>query len=356
MIPWVANSHPPPEETAPMISVIFAARDEAEKLPAALTSLLKLDYPRYEVIAVNDRSRDSTCNILDQFGQTSKRLHVIDITELPPGWLGKTHALDAGYRSSCGEWLVFTDADVEFQPDVLGRTMSLTEHRGWDHLTLLAGVDMRGFWETVAIHYFSLAFLFGNSVWNVNDPRSPSYLGVGAFQLVRRSAYAAVGGHRRLAFEVIDDMKLGKIIKRGGFRSGVAIGIDEVRVRWHAGVGNVIRGVTKNLFAAVHYNLGFAILSSFVPIILSVTPWFGIFLTTGWARIFAAILLAWELTLQGASLHAFHKSPFYALAQPIGAVLCSWMILRSAIVTLRDGGVTWRDTFYPLEELRRGMV
>ncbi len=290
-----------------MISVIFAARDEAENLPAALASLLGLTYPRYEVIAVNDRSSDETSGILNQFARTSKLLRVIDIHELPAGWLGKTHALNAGVQASSGEWLVFTDADVHFDSDVLGRALGLAEERGWDHLTLLSGVDMRGVWETAAISYFTLIFMFGNSVWSVNDPRSPSYVGVGAFQLVRRAAYDAAGGHRRLALEVIDDMKLGKIMKMAGFRSGVAVGTDEVRLRWHAGLANVIRGVTKNLFAAMHFNIFFALAAALAQILLCVVPWFGVIFATGWARLFAALALGALLTIHAAALGAVRK-------------------------------------------------
>ncbi len=355
-IPRLANATPPPESALPMISVIFAARDEAEKLPAALASLLGLTYPRYEVIAVNDRSSDATAHILNQFARTSKLLRVVDIRELPAGWLGKTRALNAGAQASSGKWLVFTDADVHFDPDVLSRALGLAEERGWDHLTLLPGVDMRGVWETAAISYFMLIFLFGNPVWSVNDPRSPSYVGVGAFQLVRRTAYEAVGGHRRLALEVIDDMKLGKIIKVAGFRSGVAVGTDEVRLRWHTGLGNVIRGVTKNLFAAMHFNIFFALAAALGQILLCVVPWFGVIFATGWARLFAALALAALLTIHGVSLRAVRKSPLYVITQPFGAAFFSWMILRSAIVTLWRGGVNWRGTFYSLAELKRGAV
>ena len=118
---------------------------------------------------------------------------------------------------------------------------------------------MRGFWEITAISYFGLGFVFGNEPWLASNPRSGRYVGVGAFQLVRRAAYEKSGGHRRLRMDVIEDMKLGKIMKMAGFRSGVAVAQDMVKVRWHSGVGNVIRGVTKNLFAACHYNALFAL-------------------------------------------------------------------------------------------------
>ena len=124
-LPWLKRTEPVRNDHAPSISIIFAARDEAEKLPAALPTLLAQTYSDYEVVAVNDRSRDATLDILNQFARASKRLRVCNVAELPPGWLGKTHALDAGFRASRGEWLVFTDADVCFTPDVLSRAMAL---------------------------------------------------------------------------------------------------------------------------------------------------------------------------------------------------------------------------------------
>jgi len=113
-LPWLRDAAPLSLQNAPLISVIFAARDEAEKLPAALATLLAQDYPRFEVIAVNDRSRDQTASILHEFERASQRLKVINLGNLPPGWLGKPHALVAGFEQSRGEWIVFTDADVHF--------------------------------------------------------------------------------------------------------------------------------------------------------------------------------------------------------------------------------------------------
>ncbi|MGB6431930.1 MAG: glycosyltransferase [Candidatus Acidiferrales bacterium] len=355
-LPWLKRTEPLRSDHAPSISIIFAARDEAEKLAKALPTLLDQNYPDYEVLAVNDRSRDATLDILNQFARASKRLRVLDVTELPPGWLGKTHALDAGYHAARGEWLVFTDADVSFSPDVLSRAMALATERGWDHLTLLAGIEMHGVWEIAAVSYFGLVFVAGNGIWHTNRPNSRAYNGVGAFQLVRREAYERAGGHKRLALDVIDDMKLGKIVKLAGFRSGTGIAFDEVRVRWQAGLRNVIAGVTKNMFAAVGYNAAFAGAAMMVPLAFSIGPLAGVILATGWARVFAGIALAAVLGMHGFTLASAGRSPLYALTNPIGAILFDWMLLRSTVVTLWQGGVKWRDTFYPLDELRKNMV
>jgi hypothetical protein len=355
-LPWLSDASPLASNEAPFISVIFAARDEAEKLSAALATLLAQDYPRFEVVAVNDRSQDQTPAILHEFERTHKNLKVSDIAELPPGWLGKPHALVAGFEQSQGEWLVFTDADVHFAPDVLRRAVGLATKRKWDHLSLLAAVEMRGFWETTAISYFALGFIFGNEPWLASNPRSGRYVGVGAFQLVRRDAYEKSGGHRRLRMDVIEDMKLGKLIKLAGCRSGVAVAHDMVRVRWHAGVGNVIRGVTKNFFAACHYNAFFALGAMMLPLIMSVLPFFGLAFASGWARVFAGIAVGCAVAIHCAMIGSTDASPLYGFTHPLGAMLFFWMLGRSAIATLWRGGVVWRGTFYPIEELRKWQV
>ena len=355
-LPWLSDVSPLPSTGEPMISVIFAARDEAEKLPAALATLLAQDYRRFEVISVNDRSADLTPAILHEFERADEHLKVIDISELPPGWLGKPHALVAGFEQSHGEWIVFTDADVHFAPNVLSRAVALATQRNWDHLSLLTAIEMRGFWEITAISYFALGFVFGNEPWLASNPRSGRYVGVGAFQLVRRDAYEKCGGHRRLRMDVIEDMKLGKLIKLAGFRSGLAVAHDMVRVRWHSGVGNVIRGVTKNFFAACHYSALFAMCAMMLPLIMSVLPVFGLAFASGWARAFAGIAVGVAIVIHAAMIGSTDASPLYGLTHPLGALLFFWMLGRSAIATLWRGGVVWRGTFYPIEELRKGQV
>jgi len=355
-LPWLSQSSPLSSDGAPMVSIIFAARDEEAKLPGAIQTLLAQDYPKFEIVAVNDRSQDQTPAILHDLERANRNLKVIDIDDLPPGWLGKPHALVAGCEQARGEWFVFTDADVHFAPDVLRRALALVQQHHWDHLSLLTAIEMHGFWETTAISYFGLGFVFGNEPWLAANPRSKRYVGIGAFQLVRRSAYEASGGHRRLRMDVIEDMKVGKLIKLAGFRSGVAVAQDRVRVRWHTGVRNVISGVTKNFFAACHYNALFALVAMALPLIMSVAPFFGVVFASGWARIFAGIAAGVAILIHTAMIWSTGVSPLYGLTHPLGGVLFCWMLARSAIATLWRGGVVWRDTFYPIDELRKGLV
>ncbi|HUK32067.1 MAG TPA: glycosyltransferase family 2 protein, partial [Candidatus Acidoferrum sp.] len=272
-LPRIERIPPLDAANCPRVSIIFAARDEARKLPAALQTMLSLDYPDYEVIAVDDRSADATGRIMDEFAAKDRRLRVLRINSLPPGWLGKPHALDQGFQFATGSWIVFTDADVHFAPDVLRRVMYLALDHRLDHLTLITRMVMDGFWERVAIPYFGMAFSLGTEVWRTDDPRSSSYTGVGAFQLVRKTAYEKVGGHRRLAMEVVDDMKLGKILKLGGFRSQVGLASQHVSVHWQAGLGNVIRGTTKNFFAVAGFRVWWVAFHVVGLLLASVVPW-----------------------------------------------------------------------------------
>jgi glycosyltransferase involved in cell wall biosynthesis len=340
----------------PRISLLFAARDEEEKLPAALETLGQLDYPALEIIGVDDRSEDTTPAILDNFAATHPRFRALHVNGLPAGWLGKPHALQQAFEASSGEWLLFTDADVRFKPEVLGRAMALVSARGLDHLTLLGEVEMVGFWEKVVITFFGMTFFMAANPGGVMNPKSSAYMGVGAFQLVRRSAYEAAGTHRRLAMEVIDDMKLGKILKEAGFRSGVGMAGDAVMIRWHAGARNLIQGVTKNFFAASGFSVVKVSASILGLMAVGVAPLIGVLLGHGWVRGLALIALLLSMFLHLAADVVQRVSPLYCASVPLGAVLIAYMLFRSTVYTLKQGGIIWRGTFYPLEALKRGAV
>jgi GT2 family glycosyltransferase len=345
------------DEQYSRVSILVAARNEAAKLPAALTTLLAQDYPNYDVIMVNDRSQDETPQILDEFDQKHERLTVTHLSQLPSGWLGKPHALTQAYQQATGEWLLFTDADVHFAPDLLKRSLSLALEQGWDHVTLLPFGELEGFWEKTAITYWVGTFALGLKPWRVSNPNAKEYVGVGAFQLVKRSTYEAIGTHQRLAMEVVDDVKLGKLVKLGGFRSGVALGGERLHIRWVEGLGEYVRNLSKNMFAACGFSVSYAFLLVVLSLAMTVLPLGGVLFASGAVRYVSVVcVLAAGLTHMKNGVRLCRASSLYALTFPLGAVLLSYTLLRSMIVTLWQGGVLWRDTFYPLKDLRKGMV
>ena len=190
----------------------------------------------------------------------------------------------------------------------------------------------------------------------VSNPNSRAYIGIGAFQLVRRSAYEACGTHERLRMEVVDDIKLGKILKLGGYRSCVGIAVGFVAVRWQSGFRNLIRGVTKNFFAGLNYSVPLAVAAIVSMLLTNFAPFAAVIFGHGWVRILAGISVAIAMLFHVLVDLGAKISPLYALTHPIGALIFCWMILRSVVVTLWDGGVTWRDTFYKLSDLKKGVV
>ena len=355
-LPWLKDYPAAADADCPRISVLFAARDEEEKLPGALATLVAVDYPNLEIVAVDDRSTDATSRILDEFAANHPQLRVVHVRELPPRWLGKPHALEKAYEASSGEWLVFTDADVKFRPDALRRVVALARERGLDHLALLGDVERSGFWDTVLITFFGMGFQLAADLHAVSNPNSSAYVGVGAFQMLKRGAYEASGTHRRLSMEVIDDMKLGKLVKQAGFRSGVAIAQDAVSVEWHLGLENLVRGLEKNFFAAAGFRVRMVALQIAGLLLLNVAPFLGLAFGGGWIRVLAGISVVIALCFHLGGDAVMRVSPLYCLTLPLGATVITYILLRSTVITLRQGGIYWRETFYKLDELRRGIV
>jgi hypothetical protein len=215
---------------------------------------------------------------------------------------------------------------------------------------------MHGFWEKTVLTFFALGFYIGTNPGAVSDPNSNAYLGVGAFQLLKRAAYEASGTHRRLAMEVVDDLKLGKIVKRAGFRSGVGLAGEYVSVRWHAGVQNIVQGVTKNFFAVANYSIATVALQVAGVVCTNILPFVALPFVRGWTQLLAALSVILALAVHAGTAKVMKAPGWYALTQPLGAAIFAYMLLRSTVITMRQRGVIWRDTFYPLEELRRGSV
>jgi hypothetical protein len=199
-------------------------------------------------------------------------------------------------------------------------------------------------------------FVFGHRPWKVADPKAKDHIGVGAFNLVRRRVYEAIGTHAALRFEVVDDMKLGKLIKNAGFRERNVLGDDLLEIHWARGALGVVRNLTKNFFAVLSYQswraIGFCILAAFFNLL----PFAGVFWAHGWARLPYAIALACILFFYCGMSFFSDVRPWYFVVHPVGTLLFIFIVLRSMFFALWNGGVEWRGTYYPLDELKRGLV
>ena len=346
----------PPRRPWPAVSVIVAARDEAPGIEAAMRSLLALDYAALEVLAVDDRSSDATGAILDRLAAQDPRLRVQHVRQLPPGWLGKNHALALGAREARGELLLFTDADVEFAPQALRSAVAILEAEALDHLALGPGLRLPGAWLAACVAYFARLFYVYLRPWRARDPRSAAFIGVGAFNLVRAEGYRAAGGHERLALRPDDDVKLGKLIKRAGLRQELRHAPDALRVTWYATVGEFVRGLEKNVLAGVDYRGGLALAGLAALLAVEVLPWIVLAAGDSPAQIAALASVLVAAASLGAILLEARAPVAAALLAPAAALLVVYACARSILLAYARGGIVWRGTFYRLAELRCNQV
>jgi hypothetical protein len=334
-------------------SVVVAARDEQTRLEGTVRHLLAQEDVAVEVIVVDDRSTDRTGDILRRLASEDARVRARKVESLPDGWLGKCHACHVGASAATGEWILFTDADCWLKRDVIARGLRVADREKADHITLTPGVAA----ETLGARAWHLAFLSRLASWisGVNRDRSNAYLGLGAFNLVRASAYRECGGYEALHLTILDDVKLGLLLRRAGKRTRAFIGGDDVECQWGTSVPAMIKIMEKNYFAAADFRTGPVLAAGLLATMLVsaavIGPW------TGTAAGMAAGLAPWSLSLPAAVFaRRLGWSLRSAAVAPLLYPVFVYALVTSAVVTLRQGGVRWRDTFYTLDILRRGNV
>ncbi len=347
----------------PRVSIIVPGRNEEEHIGETLRRLLNLEYSSYEVIAVDDRSTDRTGALMDEIAGSSNaglrasgRLKVIHVQDLPPGWLGKTHAMWRATQIASGDWLLFTDADVLFKPDALRRAIAYAESEKADHVILFPRMIMKRPGEKMMIAFFQALFVFGHRPWKVADPDTKDHMGVGAFNMIRRSAYEAIGTYQALRMEVLDDMKLGKVVKNAGYAQRNVFGEDLISLRWAKGALGVVNNLTKNFFAVLSFQWWRTVASIIGLGFLNLGPFLGLWFAHGWARVPDAIALASIFGIYYGMSSLSDVPGYYFFLHPVSTGLFMYTLIRSMIHTFRNDGIIWRGTRYPLEELRKGLV
>lgn len=347
---------PEPSPGLPRVSIIVAARNEQRNIRVALQSLLDLDYPDYELIVVDDRSEDDTGCILDNLAAMHIRLKVIHVEVLPPGWLGKNHALWVGSRRATGELLLFTDADIIMEPTVVTRAVAFLEQNRLDHLAATPSMRM----PTAFLGMFGAAFIIFFSLfarpWKAKDPDSRCHIGIGAFNLVSVEAYQRVGGHETIRLRPDDDIKLGKIINQAGLRQDVAYAPEFLVVEWYASLGEVIVGLEKNAFSGADYNIPLVLAGALLHSLCSIWPFLAVFITDGVVQEIYLATVALTLLVVADSARFHLSRPWYAIGYPLMSALFVFILLRTMLLNLWQGGIRWRGTFYSLKELRGNRV
>jgi len=338
----------------PRISVLVPAHNEEHALAEAVQSLLGINYPELEIILIDDRSTDHTGEVMDRLAERDSRVRKLQIKELPDGWLGKVHALHRGIEISHGEWLLFTDADIHFAPQVLKRAVAYCLQHKRGLLALFPGSRNTGLVNATAQAAFGVMLLAMLDFERVSNPDNQMAMGVGAFNLVERSFIDAQNGLEWLRMEVADDAGLALMMKRQGAGIEVMSGQDLVEVDWYPTVAAMLDGVMQRFIMGAGYRLGVYGLQCALVLFCLVAP-LGLALAlsklTPWAWLCLTVYAIPSLLLAaGIRNLVIPRGLLWAL--PLGFVMIAYGMLRSLITCARHGGLYWRGTLYPLRELR----
>jgi glycosyltransferase involved in cell wall biosynthesis len=356
-LPKIPDISEPQYEVAPQngpsLTVIVPARNEAADVAACLQSLLEQDYENLQIIAVDDRSTDQTGAIMEALAaEHPDKLHVLHITELPPNWLGKPHAMAFAAQHAASDYLLFTDADIFFRADALRRCLAQAVATDADHFVTLPTPIVKTYGEGMLLGFLQVLGLWATRPWRADKPSAKrDFVGIGAFCLLRSSAYQKLGGFEAFRMEILEDLTLARRVKLLGLRQRVAVSPGLVRVHWAPGAMGVVGVMTKNLFAVFFFRVSFLLIACGWLALFYLAP--VAFLAWPPTRIPAIVTIAaiaWLYRLAG---RLSGISAWYFVLFPVSAGLFIYTLLRSMFITLKQGGVTWRGTFYPLNELRQ---
>ena len=338
--------------SGPLVSIIVPACNEADTIGEGLSSLCAQDYEHLEIVVVNDRSIDATGEVIAEVSRQNPVVKSISIDILPGGWLGKPHAMQKGAECASGDFLLFTDADVQMEPTTITRAVEVMTESRLDHLCLIFRNITRGRMLNALICDAGAGLLYLFKPWRAGRAESRFFMGVGAFNMVRHSAYRAVGGHESMKMQLIDDVYLGRLIKRAGFSQECMLADDFVRVPWYPSVTAMISGLMKNVYALFGFRLWLALATAAAIIAATLLPVVGALIAPGPAQLFFAGTVLVRIISMGAGMRAMAIPAWSAVYLLITPIISSWIICRAVWLAHANNGIVWRGTTYRLEELR----
>jgi chlorobactene glucosyltransferase len=350
----------PPAKNAPLISICVPARNEERNIRRCVEGLLAQTYPHIEIIVLEDRSTDSTAQILDELSRQDARLKIISGNELAPGWAGKPHALTQASSSARGEWLCFVDADTFASPETLSVVYANALKADADLFTIFTHQEMETFWERTILPLVMTALSAGFSPRKVNDPNSDIAIANGQFIFIKGSVYDGIGGHAAIKASIVEDKDLAMLTKSSGYRLIVADGSDYVRTRMYTSLPEMWEGWTKNIYIGLRDEprlvaLGIfgAFLALSAALLLPLWLGWGLYLTVSNLNQESFVIIIEALLLWGYLVYwrilanrAMDVPPWYALTVPLGAGVFAAMMFTSAFKVISGKGVTWKGRSY----------
>jgi chlorobactene glucosyltransferase len=340
----------------PLVSALVPARDEERNIARCLRSLLAQDYPRMEILVLDDQSSDGTAAIVEEMAREDGRLVLLHGQPLAADWHGKAYACYQLARVASGEWLLFTDADTEHAPSAVSASVAMAQQTSADLLSLFPEFVAGGWWERLMLPVIPFALLAGLPLSLMRGARWPrAAVALGPFMLFSRRGYWRCGGHAAVRTNIVDDMGLAHQIRKTGGRLVMADGSGLVRVRMYRGLRDLWQGVSKSVFAALHYSwatlalafagVGAAFVGPFV--FLGVGLWRSE-TSRAWVGLpFVQIVLIWAAAL--AVARRLRMSQGMAFLRPLTMAVTMIIAVHSSWCARLGLGTVWKGRSYQAE-------
>jgi chlorobactene glucosyltransferase len=353
-----AQTYPHSPSPAPLVSVLVPARNEEHNIGRCLRSLLQQDYPALEIMVIDDRSTDRTAEIVREMQKAHGQLRLIPGRELPPGWIGKNHALYQGVQEAQGTYLLFVDADVTLAPSCIRQTVSYAVEHHTDLVTVSPTLVSLSFWEKVVLPVIGQLVVSFFPLSKINNPHSNLVLVTGPYLLFKRETYQRIGGHERFKGEIVEDLVLGKALKQAGYRLNYLLGTELVSLRMYTDLKGIWEGFSKNFFVGMEQRVWLAAVLALLLCAVLVVPWLSLITSLGYVW-----LGKWQgyrvvvLTLSSAQclLTLFHRwvlhryvqlDNTYPYLQPLGALVIVGILTNSTLRVLLRKGISWKGRVY----------
>jgi chlorobactene glucosyltransferase len=348
-----------PMRDLPFVSIIVPARNEETKIARCLESLLKQDYPNFELIVIDDRSTDSTGEIIEKLAKRDKRITFVKGKDAPDGWIGKCNALAHAVGYASGDWYIFTDADTYHQPSSIRDAVSLGINDKADLVSFVPLQELGSFWEKLVMPTLLSSFFIGDPFHSVNDPQAKRAYAYGQYIMVRRTSYLAIGGHQSVRDEIVEDHAIGRVFKEKGYKILVADGKTLYSVRMYTDLESMWQGLTNNLYSLIDSSVIHLVLIIMMINMTVLVPWIQL----------AAVVSRWmsgdyspTLTIltELVSLQLITLGVWWRLGQehrtgtnwlgyftlPFGGIAVTVLYIHAAYLVLSGTQVNWKGRKY----------
>jgi chlorobactene glucosyltransferase len=343
-------------DPAPTVSIVIPARNEARNISRCVRSALAADYPRLEVVVVDDHSTDGTSAIVHELAATDSRLRIVTPPPLPHGWFGKQWACWTGAGASSGQLLLFVDADTWQATDLVPRGVAAMTARNLDLLSVAGTQELGSFWERlVQPQMFSILLARFGGTESVNESRLAEHkIANGQCLFFRREAYEALDGHAAVRDKVAEDLALAQRFFAEGRRTALVLGLSQLSTRMYTSLGELVEGWGKNIYAGGREAMPRGIGRVLYPLLLLVPALAGLvpalLLALSLGGLLGPEVLLWSSIATGANLVWWllvywwlALSPLYALLHPLGSAVLLYISLRAIV---RGQRVRWKGRDY----------